>query len=132
MRRTADERRSRGFLLLEALLALTLIGFALLLAVVLLGTEARFREAGQARSRVLAAEEDVLELLRSGTLRLEPATFEEEELEHLLDRPLPPTTLWIEVDPTSTSGLLDVAVSARYVAGRRLRTVRLATRMRGP
>lgn len=130
--RAPTPRPPSGFLLLEALVALALIGVALLLSVALLTSEARFREARDGRSRVLGAQEDVLELVRSGYLDLTPATLEREELEALLERPLPPMTVWVEVEPSGIPGLYDVSVTTRYVVGRRLGTDRLPTRIRGP
>lgn len=129
-------KRSRqvasGFLLLEALVALALVGVALLLTMALLTAEARFRQARETRVAALEAAEDVLELLRSGYLAFEPTTLEHPELELLLDRPLPPITLWLEVEPSGVPGLYDVAVVSRFVAAGHLQRDRLPTRMRGP
>lgn len=129
---TADPRRpSRGSLLLETLIALTLLAIAVLLTVSLLTLEARARRARVVRSQVLAAQEAVTEALRSGQLALESVSFEKEELEILLDRPLPPMNLWVEVEETGVSELYGVVVTTRYVAGGRIRFTRLPTRILG-
>ncbi|MDX1630368.1 MAG: hypothetical protein R3234_00765 [Thermoanaerobaculia bacterium] len=121
---------ARGSLLLETLIALTLLAIAVLLTVSLLTLEARGRRARSVGRQVLSAQEAVLEALRSGQLALESASFEEEELEILLDRSLPSLDLWVEVEDTEVDGLREVVVSARYVAGARLRLSRVPTRMR--
>ena len=121
-----------GFLLLEALIALALVGAALLVTLALFAAEARFRRVASARAATLSAAEDLLELVRSRAVPFETTTLENPELEALLDRPLPRATAWVEVAPSGVPGLADVTVTVRYLAAGRLHVVRLPTRVRAP
>lgn len=130
MRRSRDS--GSGFLLLEALVALALVGVALLLTLGLFASEARFRRVATARTAALGTAEDLLELVRSRTVPFRDATIEHRELEVLLDRPLPPMTAWIELADSATPGLRNVTVTVRWVAGGVVRQERLPSRVRGP
>jgi Tfp pilus assembly protein PilV len=118
--------------LIEALVAVAIVGIALLFVVGLLAHEARLtaRAAGQRDAfRLLEA---ALEGIRAGAVPLEDATYSD---------PLPPflpvpvrrgAVLWIEVEKAGDPPVKDlwqVTATVRYRAGRDILERRVTTRM---
>ena len=122
-------RRAAGAVLIEALVAAALIGFALLFLIALLAHEARLtaRAAGQREAYMLL--EAAVEGMRAGTVPLLSATYTE---------PVPPwlpiperrgAVLWVEVTPLEVANLSEVTATVRYRAGRDVLERSVTTRL---
>ena len=103
---------ARGFTLVETLVALVLLGVALLLGVGILARQPEIQLKLRAHQEAHAALSRTLEGIRAGTVPLTPGT--------LPTGPLTPTAadglvlrLGVEADPT-VPGLSRVSVSAHY------------------
>jgi Tfp pilus assembly protein PilV len=104
--------------LIEALVAATVAGIALLFLVALLAHEARLITRAAGQREALACVEGAIEGLRAGALPLATLTY---------TTPAPPWvtlprhggTLWLVVMPAPTGppGLWEVTATVRYVAG---------------
>jgi hypothetical protein len=121
--------RAAGAVLIEALVAAALIGFALLFLIALLAHEARLtaRAAGQRDAYMLL--EAAVEGMRAGAVPAVTATYTE---------PVPPwlpiparrsATLWVEVTPLDVADLVEVTATVRYRAGRDLLERSVTTRL---
>jgi type II secretory pathway pseudopilin PulG len=124
-------RRAAGSALLEALVALAIVGVALLFLSGLLTHEARLTLRAERQREALEALEGVLAGVRSGALPLRDAIWTEAEPPWVR---LPPgrPTLRLEVRRAGDADLWDVTVSIRYVAWNQHQTRTLATRVWRP
>ena len=133
MRSCSRARRgAAGVALVEALVAVAIVGIALLFVVGLLAHEARLtaRAAGQHEALMLL--EAALEGIRAGAVPLADATYSD---------PLPPwlpsparrgAVLWIDVEPVGSPRVRDlweVSATVRYRAGRDILRRSVTTRM---
>jgi len=133
MRTSPRARRAQsGVALMEALVAATIVGIALLFVVALLAHEARLtaRSAGQRDAVMLL--ETALEGIRAGALPLVvgTSTYDEAKPPWL---PIPErrgAVLWIEVtEVPAAKDLYQVKATVRYRAGRDILWRSLTTRM---
>lgn len=104
----ARARRQAGFSLLEAVAALVVFGFALLIAASALTAQGALTRRLQVRGELLRVNEIVLESLRGGAL---PLVSGRVQLDADLD---PPSDLqlytFVHVDAQATPGLFEVSV----------------------
>jgi prepilin-type N-terminal cleavage/methylation domain-containing protein len=105
--------RAHGFTLVEALIALTVLGIALLLGMALVIQLRRDVRRLDAEREAMRAMEASLEAMRAGTLPVEDS-----ELRGFITLPLAPAShgLWImvTVDATERPGLYKVTLTAYY------------------
>jgi len=109
-----------GFTLLEVTIALALLGVALLLGMALLLSQKRIVRRLDADQAARGALEAALEAIRAGALPLQSASYGGGDLAAVAGAGGPPVgmTLAIDVTPSPTPGLYEVALRARYrVAG---------------
>ena len=121
-----------GAALLEALVALAIVGVALLFVAGLLGHEARLAARAAGQREAFAALEAALAGVRAGALPLRDVTWEAAEPPWVR---LPETgrpVLWLEVERTEVPDLWDVEVTIRYAAGGELQSRTLASRVWRP
>lgn len=118
-------------MLLETLVALSLVLVALLLVAGLLAMEIDVTAAGPAQREALSVLEGVLEELRVGARPLEATTLDEEDLPLQLARARN-ARLWLEVEPATVADLYQVRVRIRYLAGRRVVSRSLETLVWAP
>ncbi|MBZ0111000.1 MAG: type II secretion system GspH family protein [Thermoanaerobaculia bacterium] len=132
-RSTPERRAELGFVLVEALVSLTLVGIAMLLTLQLLVVDARVQNRIRAQREVLEVSETVIEILRAEGLPTKSVTLETDQLNALLGRRVRPMTLWLEVTPhPEVSRLWNVRVETRYQAGREIQERALETRVWRP
>ena len=121
-----------GAALLEALVALAIVGVALLFVAGLLAQEARLAARAAAQREAFRALEAVLAGVRTGAVPLRDDSW---------DAPEPPwvrlpeggrPVLWLAVEPTGVPDLWDVEATIRYPAASELQTRALATRVWRP
>ena len=113
MRGTKGDGRSEGFTLVECLLALALLGFALVVAAALLTTVVRSAERLRVHQRLVRVAETTVESVRSGALPPIPG-------------PLPATPAGgdhgrirstLDVRPRPARGLYEITVRAEGTVG---------------
>jgi type II secretory pathway pseudopilin PulG len=103
--------------LVECLVSMTLLGFAILMSSLLLGTGPRAARRLEAKREALGALENALEGVRAGAIPLEGGKISVP----LGPRPLCAGDLQVALDvrPTETAGLYEVVADARYVVLRK-------------
>lgn len=111
-----------GFSLIETLVALTLLGLALLFTMSLLAQEPRIERRLRAHSEALGVLDAVHEAIRAGAAL--PPGSERFDWQALYDPPpaleaAENLALWTEVDRRSPAGLYRVTLRARYFVGPR-------------
>jgi type II secretory pathway pseudopilin PulG len=122
-----------GFVLVEALISLTVVGIAMLLTLQLLLLDARVQSRLRAQREVLEVAETVVEFLRAERLPTQSVTLETDQLKALLGRQVRPMTLWLEVTPhPEVDRLWNVRLETRYQAGREIQGRTLETRIWRP
>ena len=131
MRPAPDNGDKNGFTLLEALVALVMVGLALLLGYGFMMRQPRAMERLDAGDEALRAIEASLETMRAGAIGLEsgflvpgiayPPPIEAKEL--LVD---------LEVTATDTPGLYAVSLEARYRVGPSIHRRRVQTLIWSP
>jgi type II secretory pathway pseudopilin PulG len=122
-----------GFVLVEALISLTVVGIAMLLTLQLLLLDARVQSRLRAQREVLEVAETVVEFLRAERLPTQSVTLETDQIKALLGRQVRPMTLWLEVTPhPEVDRLWNVRLEARYQAGREIQGRTLETRIWRP
>lgn len=114
-------RPQAGFSLVETLVALALLGMALLLTMVLLAQEPQVERRLLAHREALEVLEAAHEEIRGG-MALRPGT-ERLDWQRLYAPPrrletAADLTLWTTVDPLTPPGLYRVRLRARYAVGR--------------
>lgn len=118
--------QSRGFTLLEALVALLLVTFAMLMGFGLMARQPHTLERLRAGDEALRAIEASIETIRAGALPLESGFLQPAiaypapvHAEHLL--------LDLNVQPQEVEGLYGITVEARYQVGRKMHRRRVTT-----
>jgi len=113
------QTRNRGFTLLEAMVALLLVTFAMLMGFGLMARQPHTIERLRASDEALRAIEATIETIRAGALPLESGFLQPAiaypapvQAEHLL--------LDLDVQPQEVDGLYEITVEARYQVGRRM------------
>jgi prepilin-type N-terminal cleavage/methylation domain-containing protein len=103
-----------GFTLLETLVALAILGIALLLTLVLVLNQPRILHRLDGERQAFRAIEGTLEAVRAGAIPLESARFE--SFDFLAGTPAPPDlTLRMDVRPLDMPpGLYEVSLVAHY------------------
>jgi len=122
----ASPRRHDGFSLLECVVALALIGCALLIATALLNSMTRAATRAQAQTELLRASEATLEMIRGGARALESGSY------FVSTGTLPNLEVSVTVEPTDLDGLYDCRVTARCEILREQLTHTLVTRIWRP
>lgn len=124
------ERRNRGFTLLETVLALTVFGFAIIVAAGFLDAQMSAARRLEARADLVRAAETVLESVRGGLLPLQSATVD------LGDefQPLSAITVRtrVEVRPQELPDLYELEVEAAAEVRGRDMVVSITTRVWRP
>ena len=128
MRRPKQSSATRGFTLIETVVALSLLATAMLLTLSLIFQEPRTLNRLTAHEQAFRALEQTLEGIRAG--RTVPSGRESVDIGMLL-LPENPAALdleiWSELQEESASGLHHLTLSARYRAGRQRYTRSLET-----
>jgi prepilin-type N-terminal cleavage/methylation domain-containing protein len=117
----------RGFSLLEALIALSILGIALLMGMSLLLQEPRIVRRLDAQREALRTLEATLEAVRAGAVPLVPARIG-------VPGPGRPggTMVWLEVEPAEPPGLYAVTARVRYTLQGEVRERSLETLVWSP
>jgi prepilin-type N-terminal cleavage/methylation domain-containing protein len=106
-------RRPDGFSLIEVLVALTLLGVALLLGMQLVLQNPRIVRRADAERQTFRAMESTMEWVRAGIIPLETADFG--DFVTAVGTPAPEDlTIHMEVSPGGLTGLYEVTLTARY------------------
>lgn len=124
-RRGLDYRPAAGFSLLEAVVALAIVGMALVFAAQALSTYAATIQRAEVRQRLLWAAENAIESVRGGQIPLATGRVD-------LDRDLSPPDdrdlyLFVDVRPRDQPGLYFVEVRAWTQLPGRREAVELST-----
>jgi prepilin-type N-terminal cleavage/methylation domain-containing protein len=123
MRRPSSQS---GFSLLEVLIALAILGIALLMGMSLLLQAPRVQRRLDARRDAMLAAESALELIRAGAVPLLPGRLDAPAAATGVELPSG-TALWLDVVPVSPAGLYEVKVEVRYVVQGQMRDLDLET-----
>ena len=116
---------SAGFTLIETVVALSLLGLAMLLGLGILLQEPRISARLDAREAAYRALEVGLESLRSGQLPLRSGTFSAVDLAFEPDPALAQIDIELVVGETAHEGLYEVLLEARYELDGEARSHRL-------
>jgi prepilin-type N-terminal cleavage/methylation domain-containing protein len=123
--------RQSGFALIEVLIALVLVGTALLMGMGLALQNPRIVRRMDAEQQAFRALESTLEAVRAGGIPLQ--TAELEDFATAVGSPAPKDlAIRMEVEPAGVPGLFQVTLSARYTVERRQRVKRLQTLVWSP
>lgn len=121
----------RGFTLLEALVALAILGVAMLLGMALVLQNPRIVRRTDAERQAFRAMESTLEAVRAGVIPLQ--TSQLDGFVTAVGTPAPKDLLIdMEVVPTELQGLFEVSLSASYRVERRTIVKRLRTMVWSP
>jgi prepilin-type N-terminal cleavage/methylation domain-containing protein len=108
-------RRSGGFSLIEVLVALTLLGVALLLGMQLVLQNPRIVRRADGERQAFRAMESTMEAVRAGIIPLQ--TSQLDGFVTAVGAPAPKDlTIFMEVAPAGLAGLYEVTLTARYSA----------------
>ncbi|HVS00060.1 MAG TPA: type II secretion system protein [Thermoanaerobaculia bacterium] len=113
-----------GFTLLEVLVALAILGVALLMGMSLLLQAPRIQRRLDARRDAMLTAESALELIRAGAVPLQPGQIDTSAAG--VDLPSG-SSLRLEVVPVSPPGLYEVKVEVRYKTQGQVRDVDVET-----
>jgi prepilin-type N-terminal cleavage/methylation domain-containing protein len=106
-------KRTSGFTLIEVLVALTLLGVALLLGMQLVLQNPRIVRRADGERQAFRAMESTMEAVRAGLIPLE--TSQLEGFVTAVGAPAPKDlTIFMEVSPAGLAGLYEVTLTARY------------------
>lgn len=116
----------RGFTLLEVLVALAVLGVAMLLGMALVLQNPRIVRRTDAERQAFRAMESTLEAVRAGVVPLQTSRLD--AFITAVGTPAPKDlTVEMEVVPTKPDGLFEVSLSARYRVEQREYVKRLRT-----
>jgi prepilin-type N-terminal cleavage/methylation domain-containing protein len=105
--------RTSGFSLIEVLVALTLLGVALLLGMQLVLQNPRIVRRADSERQAFRAMESTMEAVRAGLIPLE--TSQLDGFVTAVGAPAPKDlTILMEVSPAGLTGLYEVTLTARY------------------
>ncbi|HEV8581615.1 MAG TPA: type II secretion system protein [Thermoanaerobaculia bacterium] len=128
---TTAESAHNGFSLLEVLIALTILGIALLLGMALVLQNPRIVRRANDERQAFRAMESTLEAVRAGAIPLQTSVLD--GFVTAVGTPAPKDlTIEMQVDPTTTPGLYNVTLSARYSFARQRVVKRLRTMVWSP
>src|SRR5688500_5548948 len=125
----ANAAGAGGAVLLEALVAIAVVGVALLFLVAVVAHESSLTLRADAHRDATRLLEATVEALRARALPLESADYSTAQLPWL---PIPErrgAVLWVDVIPLDIEGLYEVEATVRYEAGRHLLRRSLTTRL---
>lgn len=123
--------RQTGFSLLEVLIALMVLGVALLLGMALVLQNPRIVRRADDERQAFRAMESTLEAVRAGAIPL--LTSELNGFVTAVGTPAPKDlTIGMQVDPTGLPGLYEVTLEARYSFARQKFVKRLRTMVWSP
>jgi prepilin-type N-terminal cleavage/methylation domain-containing protein len=124
--RRSSLRRLRGFSLIEVLIALAVLGVALLMGLALVLQHPRIVKRTDGERQAYRALESTLEAVRAGAVPL--ASSRLDGFATAVGTPAPKDlTVWMEVAPTELPGLYQVALRATYTVLREKHEKRLQT-----
>jgi prepilin-type N-terminal cleavage/methylation domain-containing protein len=124
-------KRQGGFTLLEVLVALVVLGVALLLGMALVLQNPRIVRRADDERQAFRALESTLEAVRAGVIPLQ--TSQLDGFVTAVGTPAPKDlTIAMQVDPTGLPGLYEVTLSARYSFARQKFVKRLRTMVWSP
>src|SRR6478672_5614863 len=120
-----------GFTLLEALIALVLLGVALLMGVELVLQNPRVVRRMDGERQAFRAMESTIESVRGGVIPLETADLG--AFSTAVGTPASKDlTIFMQVDPTALPGLFQVTLQARYTADKKKMQKELQTMVWSP
>jgi prepilin-type N-terminal cleavage/methylation domain-containing protein len=123
--------RQRGFSLLEVLVALAILGVAILLAMALVLQNPRIVRRTDAERQAFRAMESSLEAVRAGVIPLQTSTLD--GFVTSVGTPAPKDlSIEMQVVPTELPGLFDVSLAASYRIEQRTHVKRLRTMVWSP
>ncbi len=123
--------RQRGFSLLEVLVALAILGVAILLAMGLVLQNPRIVRRADAERQAFRAMESSLEAVRAGVIPLQTSTLD--GFVTAVGTPAPrDLSIEMQVAPTELPGLFDVSLAASYRVERQTHVKRLRTMVWSP
>jgi prepilin-type N-terminal cleavage/methylation domain-containing protein len=123
--------RQRGFTLLEVLIALTILGIAMLLSMSLVLQNPRIVRRTDAERQAFRAMESTLEAVRAGAVPLQ--TSQLDAFVTAVGTPAPKAlSIEMQVSPTELPGLFEVTLSASYRVERQGFVKRLRTMVWSP
>lgn len=124
-------KRQGGFTLLEVLVALAVLGVALLLGMALVLQNPRIVRRADDERQAFRAMESTLEAVRAGVIPLQ--TSQLDGFVTAVGTPAPKDlTIAMQVDPAGLPGLYEVTLSARYSFARQKFVKRLRTMVWSP
>jgi prepilin-type N-terminal cleavage/methylation domain-containing protein len=124
-------RHQRGFSLIEVLVALVILGVALLLGMALVLQNPRIVRRADNERQAFRAMEATIESVRGGALPLQNVQLD--GFVTAVGTPAPKDlTIWMQVDATELPGLFEVTLTARYSFAREKFTKRLRTMVWSP
>jgi prepilin-type N-terminal cleavage/methylation domain-containing protein len=123
--------RHAGFSLLEVLIALVVLGVALLLGMALVLQNPRIVRRTDDERQAFRAMESTMEAVRAGAIPLQ--TSQLDGFVTAVGTPAPrDLTIWMQVEPTGLPGLYQVTLSARYSFARQRFVKRLRSMVWSP
>jgi prepilin-type N-terminal cleavage/methylation domain-containing protein len=123
--------RQRGFSLVEVLVALTVLGVALLMGLALVLQNPRIVRRTDGERQAYRALESTLEAVRAGAIPLASARLD--GFVTAVGTPAPKDlTVWMDVTPTERPGLYEVALRATYTVFKEPHEKRLQTMVWSP